>query len=65
VNGAARFGEPGVFMSFEERAADLAANVHSLGYDLEALIASAGQGAGLGFSQVYGFINQSNGVVRL
>ncbi len=40
VNGAARFGEPGVFMSFEERAEDLAANVRSLGYDLEALIAS-------------------------
>ena len=40
VNGAARFGEAGVFMSFEERAADLAANVRSLSYDLEALIAS-------------------------
>jgi circadian clock protein KaiC len=40
VNGAARFGEPGVFMSFEERAGDLAANVQSLGYDLETLIAS-------------------------
>jgi circadian clock protein KaiC len=40
VNGAARFGEPGVFMSLEERAGDLAANVQSLGYDLEALIAS-------------------------
>lgn len=40
VNGATRFGEPGVFMSFEERAADLVANVRSLGHDLEALIAS-------------------------
>ncbi len=42
VNGAIRFGEPGVFMSFEERAEDLAANVASLGYDVEALVA-AGQ----------------------
>ena len=40
VNGAARFSEPGVFMSFEERAEDLAANARSLGYDLETLIAS-------------------------
>ena len=40
VNGATRFGESGVFMSFEERAEDLAANVRSLGYDLETLIAS-------------------------
>ncbi len=31
VHGATRFGEPGVFMSFEERAEDLAANVASLG----------------------------------
>ena len=30
-----QFGEPGVFMSFEERAEDLAANVRALGYDLE------------------------------
>jgi circadian clock protein KaiC len=40
VNGATRFGEPGVFMSFEEREADLAANVASLGYDVEGLVAS-------------------------
>jgi circadian clock protein KaiC len=40
VNGATRFGEPGVFMSFEERAEDLAANVASLGYDVEHLVAS-------------------------
>jgi circadian clock protein KaiC len=40
VNGATRFGEPGVFMSFEERAEDLAANVASLGYDLDGLVAS-------------------------
>jgi circadian clock protein KaiC len=39
VNGATRFGEPGVFMSFEERAEDLAANVASLGYDLDGLVA--------------------------
>lgn len=39
VNGTTIFDEPGVFMSFEERAEDLAANVASLGYDLEKLIA--------------------------
>ena len=39
VNGAAKYGDPGVFMSFEERSGDLAANVASLGYDLDALIA--------------------------
>jgi circadian clock protein KaiC len=39
VNGATRFNEPGVFMSFEERAEDVAANVASLGYDLDGLIA--------------------------
>src|SRR6201996_540002 len=39
VNGATRFGEPGVFMSFEERPRDLVANVASLGYDLDGLIA--------------------------
>src|SRR5579872_5915744 len=39
VNGAAKFGETGVFMSFEEREQDLAANVHSLGFDLDKLIA--------------------------
>ena len=38
VKGATEFGEPGVFMSFEETAPDLAANVASLGYDLPALI---------------------------
>jgi circadian clock protein KaiC len=40
VNGATRFGEPGVFMSFEERAADLTANFASLGYDLDSLVAA-------------------------
>ncbi|WP_232631898.1 circadian clock protein KaiC [Methylobacterium sp. Leaf118] len=39
VNGATRYGEPGVFMSFEERAEDLSANVASLGYDLDGLVA--------------------------
>ena len=39
VNGATLFDEPGVFMSFEERAQDLVANVASLGYSLDALIA--------------------------
>ena len=38
VNGAVTFGEPGVFMSFEETAPDLAANVASLGYDLPGLV---------------------------
>lgn len=38
VNGATLFDEPGVFMSFEERADDLAANVASLGYDLDRLV---------------------------
>jgi circadian clock protein KaiC len=40
VNGATRFGEPGVFVSFEERAADLTANFASLGYDFDGLVAS-------------------------
>ena len=39
VNGATLFDEPGVFMSFEERAEDLVANVASLGYSLDGLIA--------------------------
>lgn len=39
VNGATRFDEPGVFISFEERAEDLAANVASLGFDLDGLVA--------------------------
>ncbi len=39
VNGATLYGEPGVFVSFEERSADLAANVSSLGYDLDRLVA--------------------------
>ena len=39
VNGVTEFGEPGVFMSFEERAEDLAVNVASLGFDLPGLVA--------------------------
>ncbi len=39
VKGATRFGENGVFMSFEERASDLSENVASLGYQVDALIA--------------------------
>lgn len=39
VRGATQFGEPGVFMMFEENAAELTANVRSLGFDLEKLAA--------------------------
>ena len=38
VRGAAQFGEPGVFMSFEETDAELKANVASLGFDLPSLV---------------------------
>ena len=38
VRGAVEFGEPGVFMMFEENAADLTANVRSLGFDLDELV---------------------------
>jgi circadian clock protein KaiC len=38
VRGAVQFGEPGVFMSFEETAAELEANVASLGFDLAGLV---------------------------
>src|SRR5262245_47385919 len=37
VLGATRFGEPGVFMSFEEPVSDLAQNLRSLGFDLARL----------------------------
>jgi len=40
VHGATRFGEPGVFVSFEETADELAQNVISLGHDLVALEAA-------------------------
>lgn len=39
VKGAAEYGEPGLFMAFEESAAELAQNVASLGFDLSTLIA--------------------------
>jgi circadian clock protein KaiC len=39
VRGATEFNEPGVFMPFEETEADLAANVRSLGFDLEDVVA--------------------------
>lgn len=38
VRGATQFGEPGVFIAFEESAEDLKANVASLGFDLDSLI---------------------------
>jgi circadian clock protein KaiC len=38
VNGALQFGEPGVLMSFEENAGELAEDVASLGYDLPGLV---------------------------
>ena len=37
VRGAIDHGEPGVFMSFDERIADLGVNVASLGFDLPEL----------------------------
>ncbi|MGZ9059735.1 MAG: circadian clock protein KaiC [Burkholderiaceae bacterium] len=39
VHGATQFNEPGVFMMFEENAAELTANVRSLGFDLDRLAA--------------------------
>ena len=38
VRGATQFNEPGVFMMFEESAAELTANVRSLGFDLDELV---------------------------
>jgi len=38
VRGAVQFGEPGVFMAFEETEAELKANVASLGFDLTGLV---------------------------
>ncbi len=38
VRGARDFGEPGVFMAFEETVAELTSNVASLGFDLPSLI---------------------------
>jgi circadian clock protein KaiC len=38
ISGALKYGEPGVFMSFEESGDELAANVRSLGHDLDELV---------------------------
>jgi circadian clock protein KaiC len=40
VRGATQYGEPGVFMSFEETTEELTKNVTSLGFDLDRLSAS-------------------------
>ena len=40
VNGALQFDEPGVLMTFEENAEEIASDVQSLGFDLPALIAA-------------------------
>src|SRR6185503_12659826 len=37
VNGATRFNEPGVFITFEEKTEELTMNVASLGFDLDKL----------------------------
>src|SRR5579884_1918805 len=37
VRGATAYGEPGVFMAFEETPEELAQNVRSLGFDLDEL----------------------------
>ena len=39
VEGAQRYGEPGVLLTFEEKAEELAADVRSLGFDLDQLVA--------------------------
>jgi circadian clock protein KaiC len=39
VNGAIKHGEPGVLLTFEENMQELADDVRSLGYDLDALVA--------------------------
>jgi circadian clock protein KaiC len=38
VRGAVQFGEPGVFMAFEETEKELKANVASLGFNMEGLV---------------------------
>ena len=40
VRGIVEFGEPGVFVAFEETAADLATNFAAMGFDLDGLEAS-------------------------
>src|SRR5579872_7530976 len=37
IRGATEFGEPGVFMAFEENTHELTQNVRSLGFDLDKL----------------------------
>src|SRR5436190_5269483 len=39
VHGAQDYGEPGIFMAFEETPEELTQNVASLGFDLDKLIA--------------------------
>jgi circadian clock protein KaiC len=39
ISGATLYGEPGVFMSFEESSEELGKNVASLGFDLDDLVA--------------------------
>jgi circadian clock protein KaiC len=39
VRGATQYGEPGILITFEETAQDIAKNVASLGFDTDALIA--------------------------
>jgi circadian clock protein KaiC len=38
IRGATEFGEPGVFIAFEETPEELAQNVRSLGFDLDTLV---------------------------
>jgi circadian clock protein KaiC len=40
IRGATEFNEPGAFITFEETGEELAANVRSLGFDLDALVAA-------------------------
>ena len=37
VNGATRYGEPGVFLTFEESREELVSNVRSFGFDIEGM----------------------------
>ncbi len=39
INGATRFDEPGVLITFEETAEDISANFSSLGFDIDRLVA--------------------------
>ena len=38
IRGATQFGEPGAYITFEETEAELAQNVRSLGFDVEAMV---------------------------